>query len=139
MKTPFPGQKAFPEGLPEHVYESEGAYNVCLTVANPRGADTLCRVVEAQVTSTEDAGCAMLAEVFPNPSGGPLWLRTAGLPGSEPVVLELYSVAGQLLRRSTAAPNGEEEIEVEELPAGVYYYRVLRAGLVLGNGKWVVQ
>ncbi|NBC09504.1 MAG: PKD domain-containing protein [Bacteroidetes bacterium] len=123
---------------PEHVYEVEGAYNVCLTVSNPRGSDTLCQVVEAQVTSTEDAGRAMLAEVYPNPSGGPLWLRTAGLPGSEPVVLELYSVAGQLLRRSTAAPNGEEEIEVEELPAGVYYYRVLRAGSVLGNGKWVV-
>ena len=124
---------------PEHVNEVEGAYNVCLTVSNPRGADTLCQVVEAQVTSTEDADRAMLAEVFPNPSGGPLWLRTAGLPGSEPVVLELYSAAGQLLRRSTAAPNGEEELEVEELPAGVYYYRVMRAGLVLGNGKWVVQ
>jgi hypothetical protein len=124
---------------PEHVYEVEGQYNVCLTVSNPRGADTLCQVVEAQVTSTEDAGSSILAEVFPNPSGGPLWLRTAGLPGSEPVVLELYSAAGQLLRRSTAAANGEEEIAVEELPAGVYYYRVLRAGLVLGNGKWVVQ
>ncbi len=123
---------------PEHVYEVEGQYNVCLTVANPRGVDTLCRVVEAQVTSTEDAGRAMLAEVFPNPSGGPLWLRTAGLPGSEPVVLELYSAAGQLLQRSTAAANGEEEIEVEELPAGVYYYRVLRAGELLNSGKWVV-
>ena len=124
---------------PEHVYEVEGAYNVCLTVSNPRGADTLCQVVEAQFTSTGETGRAILAEVFPNPSGGPLWLRTAGLSGSEPVVLELYSTAGQLLRRSTAAANGEEEIAVEELPAGVYYYRVLRAGLVLGNGKWVVQ
>jgi hypothetical protein len=124
---------------PEHVYEVEGQYNVCLIVSNPRGADTLCQVVEAQVTSTEDTGSSILAEVFPNPSGGPLWLRTAGLLDSEPVVLELYSVAGQLLQRSTAPPNGEEEVEVEELPAGVYYYRVLRAGLVLGNGKWVVQ
>ena len=124
---------------PEHVYEAEGQYNVCLTVSNPRGADTLCQVVEAQVTSTEDAGRAVLAEVFPNPSAGPLWLRTAGLSGSEPVVLELYSVAGQLLQRSTAAANGEEEIEVEDLPAGVYYYRVLQGGKLLGNGKWVVR
>ena len=123
---------------PEHVYEAEGQYNVCLTVSNPRGADTLCQVVEAQVTSTEDAGRAVLAEVFPNPSAGPLWLRTAGLSGSEPVVLELYSVAGQLLQRSTAAANGEEEIEVEDLPAGVYYYRVLQGGKLLNSGKWVV-
>jgi hypothetical protein len=96
-------------------------------------------MVEVQLTSTEQENHSTLVEIFPNPSGGELWLRTSGLKNDRPVVLELYSVAGQLLQRSIATANGEEEIAVEELPAGVYYYRVLRAGLVLGNGKWVVQ
>ncbi|MBX2927142.1 MAG: PKD domain-containing protein [Saprospiraceae bacterium] len=41
---------------PVHSYAAEGTYNVCLTVSNPRGADTLCREVQVLVSSAARGG-----------------------------------------------------------------------------------
>jgi len=124
---------------PVHEYAVEGSYEVCLSVSNLYGVDTLCQMVEVQLTSTGEEKPSPIVEIFPNPSGGEFWLRTTGLANGQPVVLELYSAAGQLLRRTTAAPNVEEEVLVEDRPAGVYFYRVLQGGELLNNGKWVVR
>jgi hypothetical protein len=127
------------EQHPLHEYAQEGAYEVCLAVSNLYGADTLCQQVEVQLTSTGEPGSAAVAELFPNPTQGELWLRTAGLETEQTVFLEMYAPSGQLLQRQKFLPNETQAVPFEGRPQAVYFYRVVQNGRVLNSGKLIQQ
>ena len=145
LKSPTAWQWDFGDGgtsteqNPVHEYAEEGAYEVCLSVSNLYGADTLCQVVQVQLTSVGEEEGQVLAELFPNPSAGALWLKTVGLPTARPVIVELYTLSGQLLQRQAYLPNTTERLSLKEQPQGAYFYRVVQAGEVLSSGKLIKQ
>ncbi len=127
-----------------HSYAAEGAYNVCLTVSNPRGADTLCRELQVLVSSTgEPTGGGLRLEIFPNPAPPdvPATLFAEGLPAAE-VAGTVRDALGRIVRRFSApAVNGRlrQELDVRGLPAGVYFVALVsEKGVALGSGKLVV-
>ncbi|HRK79880.1 MAG TPA: PKD domain-containing protein [Saprospiraceae bacterium] len=129
---------------PVHSYAAEGAYNVCLTVSNPRGADTLCRELQVLVSSTgEPTGGGLRLELFPNPAPPdvPATLFAEGLPAAE-VAGTVRDALGRIVRRFSApVVNGRirQELDVRGLPAGVYFVELVsEKGVVLGSGKLVV-
>ena len=145
LKSPTAWQWDFGDGStsteqnPVHEYAQEGEYEVCLSVSNLYGADTLCQMVQVQLTSAGEEGGQAVAELFPNPSAGVAWIRTAGLPTAAPVLVELYNLSGQLLQRQAYLPNTTERLSLKEQPQGAYFYRVVRAGEVLSSGKLIKQ
>ena len=129
---------------PVHSYAAEGAYNVCLTVSNPRGADTLCRELQVLVSSTgEPTGGGLRLELFPNPAPPdvPATLFAEGLPAAE-VAGTVRDALGRIVRRFSApVVNGRlrQELDMRGLPAGVYFVALVsEKGVALGSGKLVV-
>jgi hypothetical protein len=143
LKSPTAWQWDFGDGgssteqNPVHEYAQEGEYEVCLSVSNLYGADTLCQTVEVQLTSTGEPGSAAVAEVFPNPTQGELWLRTTGLEAEQAVFLEIYAPSGQLLQRQNYLPNDVQSVSFKGWPQGLYFYRVVQNGQLLRSGRLV--
>ncbi len=130
---------------PVHSYAAEGAYNVCLTVSNPRGADTLCRELQVLVSSTgEPTGGGLRLELFPNPAPPdvPATLFAEGLPAAE-VAGTVRDALGRIVRRFSApVVNGRlrQELDMRGLPAGVYFVALVsEKGVALGSGKLVLR
>jgi PKD repeat protein len=130
---------------PVHTYAAEGTYNVCLTVSNPRGTDTLCREVQVLVSSTgEVGGNGVRVEVWPNPAhpGVPATLVAEGIPATS-AAGTIRDALGRTVSRFTAqVVNGRirQELDMRGLPAGVYFYELVSDSAVsLGSGKLVLR
>ncbi len=129
---------------PVHSYAAEGMYNVCLTVSNPRGTDTLCRELQVLVSSTgEVADSGRRVEVWPNPvpPGVPATLMAEGIAAAE-VGITLRDALGRVVWQQSAQAVGcriRQELDVRGLPAGVYFVALVsEKGVALGSGKLVV-
>ena len=134
---------------PVHVYDSTGGYEVCLTVANPRGEDRVCREVAVVVSGVSEA-----TEGSPVPDRVGIGNRKVGVrvfPGlfrerfavvlpegwlPQEARLLLYDGLGRrvLAQRLRAGTN---EVVAEHLPAGVYFYVVEESGVVVAQGRVV--
>ncbi|MBX2929734.1 MAG: PKD domain-containing protein [Saprospiraceae bacterium] len=127
---------------PVHSYAAEGTYNVCLTVSNPRGADTLCREVQVLVSSagfdSAQPATAVRVEIWPNPvpSNVPATLVAENLPATE-VTGTLRDALGRTVLRFTApVVNGRirQELDVQGLAAGVCFVELTA---VNGASLWL--
>lgn len=116
---------------PVHAFSQAGTYNVCLTVSNPNGIDTYCREVTVGTTSLQ-------APVLPK-------LEVAPNPASETIRFLLPNVSGQLLLMDVQGRSVREqlfenraEMDVRQLPPGLYFYRLsgFRGGI--WSGKVVI-
>ena len=86
-----------------------------------------------QTVGTEEVENARLVSVYPNPANDRLSLDLQGF-ASMPVEISLRDVTGRVLRNLTTTANGADrftqEIDLNGLPAGMYFLRVT-------NGKSV--
>jgi len=89
--------------------------------------------------STNKANSQAAASLYPNPTQGELWLRTAGLETEQSVFLEIYAPSGQLLQRQKFLPNRTQAVPFEGRPQGMYFYRVVQNGRVMDSGKLIKQ
>ena len=117
---------------PVHAFSQAGTYNVCLTVSNPNGIDTYCREVTVGTTSLQVPVLPKL-EVAPNPASETIRFLLPNVSGQ----LLLMDVQGRMVREQSF--ENRAEMDVRQLSAGLYFYRL--AGLRGGNwsGKVVVQ
>jgi hypothetical protein len=120
------------ERYPVHTYSQPGAYNVCLTVSNTHGSDTLCRTLYLGVSATQNPSLQTAIEVFPNPFQEVLWVSMSVqllLPK-----FRLYDQYGRLLREEVLGP-GVNDIQTATLPAGWYFWELLSNEAPVGGGK----
>jgi hypothetical protein len=122
---------------PVHAYAAEGVYEVCLTVSNPRGSDTLCREVAVVMNDArEEAAQGLTVSILPNPASARVVVNAEGL--AAPAGFVLYDTPGRELLRLPLLPvNGRASVEasLQGLPAGVYFYTVESGGRVVWRGK----
>ena len=115
---------------PTHTYTQNGAYTVKLVVTTDCGVDS---------TSTTfnnigiDEGTNLPMVFYPNPTGNVLNIATNGQTGK--ATIELYSVLGSLIQRSTYESLGSNvRLDLSSLPAGMYTVKVqTAAGTVSQN------
>jgi hypothetical protein len=120
------------ERYPVHTYSQPGAYNVCLTVSNTHGSDTLCRTLYLGVSAAQNPSLQTAIEVFPNPFQEVLWVSMSVqllLPK-----FRLYDQYGRLLREEVLGP-GVNDIQTATLPAGWYFWELLSNEAPVGGGK----
>ncbi|MFM9946922.1 MAG: PKD domain-containing protein [Saprospiraceae bacterium] len=128
---------------PVHAYAAVGVYNVCLTVSNPRGADTLCREIQVLINNMAETKGGILANILPNPvTNGVALLKLEALVKLEnPQVILRDALGREVLRAPLRMVDGkvQQELKIGHLAAGVYFCSVEDAGVVVWQGKVVKQ
>ena len=106
---------------PAHLFAEPGEYNVCLTVANQHGSDTLCQILPLLPSILKEPAPASPFRLFPNPATERLTLQILDPSGPE-WELEIVNVFGQpLYRRQVPVGAQALPLNIESLPAGVYF------------------
>ena len=124
--------------LPQHTFPGYGTYEVCLTVSNAHGSGTQCKELEFTMpnSTAEEEQTEAAATAFPNPfqERFSLSLRPGWLPVDAWV--EVYDAVGRRVHRQPlrAGVNG---VGMAGQAGGVYVWRVVQRGRVLGVGKIV--
>ena len=74
----------------------------------------------------------------PNPANN--WLMVSRKPSSaEAAVIELYNPYGKLAKRSDfPATSSSITIDTQNLPSGMYFYKIASQGKLLDNGKVMI-
>jgi hypothetical protein len=119
---------------PLHSYAHAGIYEVCLTVSNAYGSDTYCRTLYLGVSSTENPAPASAVAVWPNPFSGRLMVSMEAT--LQNAVFLLYDVTGRLMY-ATPVSRGINDIQVENLNVGLYFWEIRNNGGRLQSGKVV--
>ncbi|NUQ25936.1 MAG: PKD domain-containing protein [Saprospiraceae bacterium] len=125
------------EQYPQHQYETEGAYDVCLEVRNAYGADTLCKTITVTTVGTSYAGADAGVRLYPNPSRSE---ATLALPGSSGAVYDfvLQSADGRIVLQKSGLTPGNHLLSLSHLPAAVYLANVLLDGRQVWIEKFVI-
>ena len=124
---------------PTHVYDSNGVYEVCLTVENPRGVDTYCETIQILINGVDDWNDNIVAfEAWPNPASEILHI-SAAIPFSGSS-LTLYSMDGKRALSQQLPDGGKTaSVSIERLNAGVYILEVKDDEGHIWREKVVVQ
>ncbi len=122
-----------------HYYAQPGTYNVMLIAESYAGcfSDTTYQTVIVTNTSgIQTITTRPFVTVVPNPSRGVI--RLSG-KSSEEFVLSLTDAAGREVYRSARIHTGEE-LDVRELPHGIYFYTIrMEDASVLRTGKLIIE
>jgi|GEM_PF-2597971 len=106
---------------PNHTYASPGTYTVCLTVTGPCGSGTTC--LPTTVTQLETSPTTNGLIVFPNPSSGRLQVKFDQAQLHDTPV-EIIDLRGKTLFQAIMqAGTAQVELDLEALPAGMYFLR----------------
>lgn len=76
-----------------------------------------------------------IINAFPNPAAGSASIDLTVLNLKEKVCIEMYDLAGKLIRRSEAPSTGLFIMNQDELTSGVYLFNVLKEKKIVGTGK----
>ncbi|MBK8701836.1 MAG: PKD domain-containing protein [Saprospiraceae bacterium] len=130
--TTFEGRKPY-----WHSFPQSGTYEVCLTVANENGRDTLCRTLVLGTNSTGDAEKNdKLINIFPNPSDGRLLLTLRDYVPKQGV-FRLYDFMGREVHHQRVY-YGWNDVEAGHLAPGAYAYKVEDGTRILGEGRVLI-
>lgn len=123
------------ERHPLHSYESNGIYEVCLTVSNENSNDTSCETLFLGTSDTEDMESDISLSVFPNPTEGlTRFLLSGYLP--QDGVLTLYDLQGRVVYTQQMR-TGATVADLSGLDIGTYVYELRDGQQVIGGGKVV--
>ena len=105
---------------PQHTYAANGSYTVKLIVTTDCGVDSTITTFN-NIGLDEEGTMPMV--FYPNPTNDILSIATGGDFGEASI--EIYSMVGTLLQRSTYAALSETvRLDLSSLPAGMYTVKV---------------
>lgn len=119
---------------PSHTYAGNGSYTVCVTVTNDCGSHTYCNPVQAGGTSIENIPGLAGVKIYPNPAAQSITIEQAE-PGT---TIELYSTTGQRLSTKNIN-NPREQIDIQDLPQGIYLIRLTTRDGHQGTTRFIKQ
>ena len=99
---------------PEHTYESNGTFNVCVTVTDECGSNQYCSVVQVTTASIAEQGKNRVV-AYPNPVSTE-WLNIDGIKERTPY--RIMDVRGGELARGWLV--GDDKIAIRDLEPGIY-------------------
>jgi PKD domain/Secretion system C-terminal sorting domain len=133
------------EREPSHTYVTKGKYEVCLVASNQYGAHTFCRDVDlvlecgsVGIASPKGTNESAYAELFPNPTSGPLQLKYRLNAGRYDGVLRMYDLTGrEVLTRGLRVHETSYLFDISHLPTGLYFWSLGDGTGSIGSGKVV--
>ncbi|MCH8545232.1 MAG: T9SS type A sorting domain-containing protein [Cryomorphaceae bacterium] len=114
------GHTLLNETDPHHVYAQRGKYQVCVTVINSCGTTQHCDSVDNRGLSTQEQRLLQLIEVYPNPTRDELHITNL----TQHHNIQLYNTAGMLVKDLNTEGLSTTQIDVSDLPAGMYLLKI---------------
>jgi hypothetical protein len=121
---------------PVHTFPVDGVYEVCLTVTNANGENTVCKTLYIGVSAiNENTGRESIVKVYPNPASE--WLEI----GQEDDLFligefRLFNILGEEMKKlEINGRDNSQRLGIGELPNGSYYWNVTCEGNTLQSGK----
>ncbi len=121
-----------------HIYNSSGEYQVCLTVSNVNGSDTWCDTVSIIVSNTNELEFTSVESfIYPNPTEGEAYLNlNQRLHKSAEIII--FDALGRVVLQQNL-PSGQKVFPIALYPLsnGMYFYTLRQNGVRIGKGKLV--
>ena len=122
------------EMSPLHNYDSNGVYQVCLTVSNENSSNTSCQELQIGPVSNQNIQHEYDINIFPNPVEDVTRLVFHDyLPERGTIVL--YDASGKKVFSTRVYQ--ECMIDMDSLNEGVYFYEILDVNTLLISGKLI--
>ena len=119
---------------PTHIYPAVAdSYLVCMTQYGVCGSSTYCHEVHITPNTESVVQVEGGISISPNPFRGMLNINNAS--GAE---VKLYDIIGRQVYDLTIT-NAHQQIDLAALHSGVYLYKIVKDGVVRGNGKLVKE
>jgi hypothetical protein len=109
-----------------YTYTSLDTFDVCLVISDGQCTDTACGWAGTYLVFTDlEQELGMQLGVFPNPTEDFLYL-SARLQQASPLRMGIWNLQGKMVReeRWDQAINFDRKIDLQALPAGVYFLRI---------------
>jgi PKD repeat protein len=115
---------------PSHTFAVSATYEVCLTVDEVCGTDTVCKNLDINVTNIADLSAFRNFSVYPNPTQGALVIEAQVLRPTEVRVSIMDQVGKTIMSRGHDQAPGtyRADFDLSALPAGVYLLRIESEG-----------
>jgi PKD repeat protein len=121
---------------PNHLYNQQGTYNVCLIVSNAYAADTICRTVQVgAVSAVSDWSQPMSITVLPNPFMDHLSI-IVNQPLDAPASWTLTDTWGRSVRAVALSPSADRlDLDMQGIVPGLYFWSLRKEGRSVASGK----
>lgn len=126
------GSPAVHDRHPQHLFDSAGVYEVCLTVSNVNSSNTHCKTLYLGVSHSQNPVLQAQLDIGPNPFQD--WLHISLSAQLARPVFRLYDHLGKLAMESSNG-MGINEMNTQNLPPGLYFWELLSAGQRVKSGK----
>lgn len=97
---------------------------------------TNCQTIVGGPLSVQDGQALEAATLYPNPFQGQLNIRLSETAAAASATLLLYNSMGALVRSNTLT-EANTQLNVSQLPAGIYIYRLSQHGKLLQSGRLI--
>jgi len=160
--TSFPGPANFSwllsdgqsstDAFPVFDLSVSGQYSLILVVSDTTGSctDTITKSFEvvvcqlqSQLINPEEnlenlVTYEIIAELFPNPNKGEFILDIKGLSDVSTYSWNLYDAFGKLIYKVNKVYNGNQNIIIDNIPSGIYYWQIINDNSKIKTGKLVI-
>ena len=126
------------EQNPQHTYTQSGIYEVCLTVSNDNASDTHCEEINLLIDEVTTLQPGNYLNLFPNPARDWIYLQLQ-LPQGGTFQWQLYDALGHQVRALELTAGQLQQVLLEDLPPGLYYWTLSQNRQQLQSGKVVVE
>lgn len=110
---------------PTHIFFSGGSYPVTLTVTDGSCEHSITQWIYADICTSVDNPQLSGVNIWPNPTQDKVWIEV--LHGNSPDRIRVFNAAGQICREMEWNSTGRQEIDLSELPAGIYHLQLIDA------------
>ncbi|MEO6759674.1 MAG: PKD domain-containing protein [Saprospiraceae bacterium] len=123
---------------PVHTYPAAGTYQICLIASNEYAADTICKTITVgtivSVNEPEHPGYQMIA--VPNPANDYLTIAYSSPVDNAVMTVQLINTVGAIVTNMPLTGwQGTQQMELSQLPVGLYYLRFVANGQVISVQK----
>ncbi len=126
------------EQNPQHTYTQSGIYEVCLTASNDYASDTHCEEINLLIDEVTTLKPGNYLNLFPNPARDWIYLQLQ-LPQGGTFQWQLYDALGHQVRALELTAGQLQQVLLEDLPPGLYYWTLSQNRQQLQSGKVVVE
>ena len=131
--SPLPTSK---DTSPIHTFSATGIFKVCLTVKNSNGQNTNCKDLHlGSVATKESNNDNSFVSIYPNPVKDRFNLMINDYLPSDARLIISDDVGKEMFKSKIY--HGWNNINIHNLPNGIYYYNCYDKNIEIGKGKLV--
>ncbi|MBN4051383.1 T9SS type A sorting domain-containing protein [bacterium AH-315-M05] len=112
---------------PTHTYVTSGTYNICLTVNNDCGTDSVCKALNVTTTGIRDINLQNKVKIYPNPVSNRLIINYKNVE-QQITEIKIYNMMGKIIYKIPqyliSVKSGLNTVNMANLPLGVYYVKL---------------